>query len=234
MSAKAIKKQIRQHVDNYKSSILSRFFKTGRGEYGFGDKFLGVPVPMTRAVVKPFLKTSTIGDAEELLKSTFHEDRLAGVFLLNYLYIENPKKVFKVYVANTGFGKGINNWDLIDTSSEHIIGPYISDHMDHENRKIFIDKCIVSKDLWVRRMIVLASFYQIKKGNEKLTLYIAERLLKDTHDLIHKSVGWMLREVGKRVDRKHLVEFLKKFHTEMPRTMFRYAIEHLDKKNLGF
>lgn len=234
MSAKAIKKQLRQYVDNYKKEVMSRFFKTGRGEYGFGDKFLGVPVPITRAEVKPFLKTSTLKDAEGLLKSTFHEDRLAGVFLLNYLYVENPKKVFKVYVANTGFGKGINNWDLIDTSSEHIIGPYISDHMDPETRKVFIDKCTVSKDLWVRRMIVLASFYQIKKGNEKLTLYIAERLLNDTHDLIHKSVGWMLREVGKRVDRKLLVKFLKKFHTEMPRTMFRYAIEHLDKENLGF
>lgn len=234
MSAKAIKNQLRQHVDNYKSQDLSRFFKTGRGEYGFGDKFLGIPVPVTRATVKPFLKTSSIHDAEELLKSKFHEDRLAGVFLLNHLYKENPKKVFRSYVANTGFGKGINNWDLIDTSAEYVIGSYISNHMDHEERKKFIDKCIASKDLWVRRMIVLASFYQIKNGNEKMTFYIAERLLKDTHDLMHKSVGWMLREVGKRVDRKYLVEFLRKFHTQMPRTMYRYAIEHLDKNNLGF
>lgn len=234
MSAKAIKRALRQHVDNYKSEILSRFFKTGRGEYGFGDRFIGITVPTTRKTVKPFYKTATIADAEELLKSSFHEDRLAGVYLLNHLYTENPKKVFKVYVANTGFNKGVNNWDLIDTSAYHIVGPYISDHMDHKTCKAFVDKCIASKDLWIRRMIMVASFHQIKKSNEKLTLYIAEQSLNDTHDLMHKAVGWMLREVGKRVDRKHLVGFLKKFHTQMPRTMYRYAIEHLDKKNLGF
>lgn len=125
--------------------------------------------------------------------------------------------------------KGINNWDLIDVSSEHIVGPYVSEHMTHEARLAFINKSIASKDLWVNRMIVLASFYQIKKGNEKMTFYIAERLLGHKHDLMHKAVGWMLREVGKRVDRKVLIGFLDTHAKTMPRTALRYAIEHLSE-----
>ena len=123
--------------------------------------------------------------------------------------------------------KYINNWDLVDLSSPHIVGPYVCDYMAHEERKQFIDDCIASTHLWTVRIIVLASFYPISLGDEKMSQYIASRLLHHKHDLIHKAVGWMLREVGKRVSESALTHFLDQHAPKMPRTMLRYAIERL-------
>lgn len=232
MSAHAIKKSLRLHTNKNKSSTLSRFFKTGKGEYGYGDRFLGVSVPLVRKVVKPFYNSANLTDVETLFKSKYHEERLAGVFLLNHLYTEAvdtqvKTNIFKFYVAHTGFNLGINNWDLIDSSADKIIGDYISNYLEPEKIKKFVDSCIRNQDLWIRRMIVLATYYDIKKGNPDMVLYVAEQLLDDEHDLIHKSVGWMLREMGKRISEKPLRDFLRVYKLQMPRTMYRYAIERL-------
>jgi len=204
-----------------------RFFKTAKGQYGAGDIFLGVSVPETRKIVKKYLKEVTPRDIEKLLESKYHEARLAACLLMVQLYTNHKKEIFEMYVKNTGVDKAISNWDLIDSSAEHLVGGYISTEMEHEERKEFIDKSIASPDLWVNRMIVLASFYQIKSKNEKLILYIAPKFMDHKHDLIHKAVGWMLREMGKKVDRKYLLEFLDQYSKKMPRTMLRYSIEHL-------
>lgn len=221
-----IYKDLQRVASNERAIGSSRFFKTGAGQYGEGDLFLGVTVPEQRKIAKKYVDIEST-DIKALLASPYHEMRFVGVLCLVAQYKENPDKTFKLYVQHVGAKKGINNWDLIDVSSEHIVGPYISEHMTHEERLAFIDKSIASKDLWVNRMIVLASFYQIKKGNEKMTFYIAERLLGHKHNLMHKAVGWMLREVGKRVDRKALIGFLDTHTKNMPRTALRYAIEHL-------
>lgn len=221
-----IYKDLQSVASNKRAIGSSRFFKTGAGEYGEGDLFLGVTVPEQRKIAKKYIDIDG-SEIKALLASPYHEMRFVGVLCLVGQYKDNPNKIFKLYVQHVGAKKGINNWDLIDVSSEHIVGPYISEHMTHEERVSFIDKSISSKDLWVNRMIILASFYQIKKGNEKMTFYIAERLLHHKHDLMHKAVGWMLREVGKRVDRKVLIGFLNIHTKNMPRTALRYAIEHL-------
>jgi 3-methyladenine DNA glycosylase AlkD len=216
-----------QHVASNERAIgSSRFFKTGVGQYGEGDLFLGVTVPEQRKIAKKYADIEST-DIKALLASPYHEMRFVNVLCLVSQYKENPDKIFKLYVQYVGANKGINNWDLIDVSSEHVVGPYISEHMTHEERLAFINKSIASKDLWINRMIVLASFYQIKKGNEKMTFYIAERLLGHKHDLMHKAVGWMLREVGKRVNKKTLIDFLDTRTKNMQRTALRYAIEHL-------
>ncbi len=171
----------------------------------------------------------TLEDVDVLLQSEYHEVRLAGVLILVYF---TQKKVYplkelaRFYMQHVS---GINNWDLIDGSSEHIIGPYIQYELTHEERVDFITQCIASSNLWVNRIIVLASFHQIKQGNGKLTVYIAERMLTHKHDLIHKAVGWMLREVGKRCSMDELRGFLDQYATKMPRTMLRYAIEKMEE-----
>ncbi len=225
---KEIYKELQRVASHERAIGSSRFFKTGKGDYGEGDLFLGVTVPEQRKIAKKYVDIEST-DIKALLASPYHEMRFIGVLSLVTQYKDNPDKIFKLYVQHVGAKKGINNWDLIDVSSEHIVGPYVSEHMTHEARLAFINKSIASKDLWVNRMIVLASFYQIKKGNEKMIFYIAERLLGHKHDLMHKAVGWMLREVGKRVDRKVLIGFLDTHAKTMPRTALRYAIEHLSE-----
>lgn len=189
--------------------------------------FLGLTVPQTRALVKKHAPSMTLEEVEELLRNKYHEVRLAGVLILVYFAqkkIYPLEKIAKFYMQNTS---SINNWDLVDVSSEHIIGPYIEQCLTHNERVIFINHCMTSPNLWVNRIIILASFYQIKQGNEKLIFYIAERMLSYKHDLIHKALGWMLREVGKRCSLDILRVFLDKHAGEMPRTMLRYAIEKM-------
>lgn len=205
--------------------FLRRFFKAGPGEYAEGDKFLGVTVPQQRAIAKEF-KDLSLAEATDLLTSEWHEERLTALFILVGQYKRgdeaNKKAIYDLYLAHT---KWVNNWDLVDSSSEFIVGPYL------ENRPEKLDvleKLALSELLWERRIAMLATFDYIKKGRADEALIIAEQLLYDKHDLIQKAVGWMLREIGKRVDHSLLSAFLDEHAATMPRTTLRYAIEHFD------
>lgn len=196
-----------------------RFFKTGKGEYGEGDQFLGIRVPQIRKVAKRFKKLS-LDEIEKLLHSDFHEERLCAlIILVNRAEKAPPEKlenIYELYLANT---KYVNNWDLVDSSAEYIVGRYLAD----KDRSILYDLA-ESDNLWERRIAIMSTFYFIKRNQFEDTLKIAKLLLRDKHDLIHKAVGWMLREIGKR-DIKKEENFLDQYLKNMPRTMLRYAIE---------
>lgn len=227
-----VERELRALGNSTQAASSMRFFKTKKGEYAAGDIFLGLTVPQTRAVVKKYQEALTLPDIEKLLQSKFHEFRLAALFLLVVQYERakdgrTRKAIFICYTKNT---KYINNWDLVDTSARQIVGAYISEEMEHAERLAFINGYCRSRDLWKNRIIVLATLYQIQKGNEKMLFYVARELLHHSHDLIHKAIGWMLREVGKR-DRKVLSGFLREYAGTMPRTMLRYALEHYPPKD---
>ena len=196
-----------------------RFFKTGKGEYGEGDRFLGVRVPVIRQQVKKY-KDVPLQQVKALLKSVYHEERLFALLLLVDKYhrgsVEEKQAIYELYLANTRF---INNWDLIDSSAHHIIGAHLSD----ADRSMLYTLC-VSDDLWERRIAIIATFHFIRNGEFDDTMKIAALLLYDKEDLIHKAAGWMLREVGKR-DIAIEQSFLEQHYKVMPRTMLRYAIE---------
>lgn len=222
------------------------------GQKNKPDKFLGVRVPQTREVVKEVWKkwkadnekmgkssqSELLVEIQKLLDNEYHEVRMAGVMLLKMYYLETLKvgdeqllkKLFNFYNKNIGWNKGVNNWDSVDESAREIVGEYISNHMTHDERLGFIDKSIASKDLWVNRVVVVATWYQIRKGNEKMCFYVVERLLSHPHDLIHKACGWMLREVGRCCDREVLEKFIHEHIQKMPRTCLRYAIEHFPER----
>lgn len=200
-----------------------RFFKTGEGEYGYGDRFLGIRVPVIRRSVKRYKNTS-IDVAEKLLTSPFHEIRLFALLLLVYRFSrasdEKKEEIYHLYLRHTPY---INNWDLVDSSAHFIVGAFL------ENRdKSILADLATSKSLWERRIAMMSTFFFIKKNQFEDALKIAQQLLKDKEDLIHKAVGWMLREIGKR-DKAVEVAFLKKYYRKMPRTMLRYAIEKFSK-----
>lgn len=201
-----------------------RFFKTGKGQYGEGDLFLGITMPELRKFCKKYEKETGFEDVKILLTNKYHEIRMAGAILLLKLSKSEPEKAFEVYSCNTGVGKGINNWDLIDIAAPHIIGPLIT------AKKDLIREWVESPDLWVNRMVVLGSFFEIQQGRPDLILELAPQFLEHKHDLMHKAVGWMLREMGKRCGEKYLTDFLEVYSPRLPRTMLRYAIERLDKK----
>lgn len=203
------------------AAFLQRFFKNGPGEYGEGDVFIGVRVPATRAVVKRF-PGLPLDEIDRLLDDPVHEHRLAGALLLVARYKKQPDEVFERYLAAVRRGR-INNWDLVDASSELIVG----EHLRTRDRSL-LDELAASDSLWERRVAVLATFQFIKNGDASTTFALAERLLTDREDLMHKAVGWMLREVGKRVSREQLLGFLDAHAAVMPRTMLSYATEHLD------
>ncbi len=196
-----------------------RFFKTAEGEYGFGDIFLGIRVPVIRQAIKKY-KTTPLSVAEKLLKSEYHEVRLFALLLLVFRFskssVDEQEKIYHLYLSNTQY---INNWDLVDSSAHHIIGAYI----ENKDKSVLYD---LSKSnlLWERRIAIISTFYFIKKNQFSDTLHISEQLLSDQEDLIHKAVGWMLREIGKR-DLAKEVAFLKAHYKKMPRTMLRYVIE---------
>ena len=219
---KQIVNQLKALGDSDIAEHSQRFFKTGAGEYGEGDKFLGIRVPVIRKCVKEYRDIS-LEDTLDLLKNTFHEVRLLAVLILVSKYATlktsaEPKEIYQAYLKHTEF---INNWDLVDSSAEHIVGAYLFS----KNRKPLF-RLVRSKNLWERRIGVMATFYFIKRDDFSDTLAIAELLLKDKEDLIHKAVGWMLREVGNRNLKKE-ESFLNKHYKDMPRTMLRYAIEKL-------
>lgn len=214
-------KTLNSHGNKRDAVFLQRFFKTGPGQYSEGDIFIGLRVPTTRLLIKgyEFLELSEI---QKLLSSKIHEHRLAALLILVKKFSGADealrKKIYELYLKNS---KNINNWDLVDSSAEHIVGGYLAD-----KSKAILKKLAKSKLLWERRIAVLATFHYIKKGRAQENFEIAQMLLKDEHDLIHKAVGWMLREVGKRCSRPMEETFLKKHYKMMPRTMLRYAIEH--------
>lgn len=193
------------------------FFKTGPGQYGEGDKFWGLRVPQVRQVVKEF-KNLPLNEIIKLLRHEVHEVRLCAVLLLVANFPKDPEKIYKIYLENT---KYINNWDIVDLSAGYIVGTYL----DKRPKDILL-KLARSKDLWERRIAMIATFYSIKNGDAKVGLQIAEILINDKHDLIQKAVGWMLREIGKRCSVYAEEKFLQTHASTMPRTTLRYAIEH--------
>jgi len=214
-----LKAELQSLADPERARILSRFFKTGKGQYGEGDVFLGITVPGQRSVAKRYHALS-FKDIEKLLFSKTHEHRLAALLILVIQYKKaddrSRRKIIDFYLSHTG---RINNWDLVDLSAEKILGDYLVD-----KDKAVLYRLAQSRNLWERRMAIIATFAFIKNNAFEDTLRIAEMLLDDHHDLIHKAAGWMLREIGKR-DLKSEEEFLQEHHGSMPRTMLRYAIE---------
>ncbi len=218
-----LKKEFRSLADIKQAGILQRFFKTGPGQYGEGDLFLGIKVPVQRKLAKKYadLEMSWI---ERLLNSPIHEHRLTSLFILisqfNKADSQTQKDIFNFYIE---YSKRINNWDLVDLSAPNIVGKYLVDKKVKELK--ILDRLAVSHNLWERRIAILATFEFIKLGKSDLTFRIAQKLLKDKEDLIHKAVGWMLREVGKRIGEAEEEKFLLPHYQSMPRTMLRYAIE---------
>ncbi len=216
---KNIRSALRKSANEADARILKRFFKTGPGEYGEGDLFIGVRVPATRRVAKEYRNLS-LADTLTLLKSDIHEERLLALIILTRKFQKGtPEERAVVYGQYLDHTKYINNWDLVDTSAAHIVGAYLQ----NKSRKP-LHALARSEYLWDRRIAIISTFHFIKNNDFDETLTIAEMLLSDTHDLIHKAVGWMLREVGKR-DISKENDFLLKHYRNMPRTMLRYAIE---------
>jgi 3-methyladenine DNA glycosylase AlkD len=207
-----------------KAKIFQKFFKTGAGEYGEGDIFLGITVPEERKISKEF-KDLDLNSIQELLNSNVHEKRLISLLILIEQFEksdeENKKRIFEFYLNNS---KRINNWDLVDLSAPNIVGNYLLN-----KDKNILYQLAISKELWEKRISIISTFAFIRQNEFKDVLKISEILLNDNHDLIHKAVGWMLREVGKR-DTKTLKEFLKLHYKKMPRTMLRYAIERFPEE----
>ena len=214
-----LKTTIRNNADKEHAKTMQWFFKTGKGEYGEGDKFLGLKVPLQRKIAKIFSDIE-FSDLKQLLHSDYHEDRLISLLILVNKYQsadeKSKEKIYKFYILNR---KHINNWDLVDLSAPKIVG----EHLLHREKDLLY-KYAQSNKLWEKRIAILSTYTFIKNNNLTITLQLADILLYDEHDLIHKAVGWMLREVGK-MNMKVLDGFLKPRYINMPRTMLRYAIE---------
>jgi 3-methyladenine DNA glycosylase AlkD len=272
MTYQKVHQDLKKLANPKKAKLLGRFFKTGKGQYGEGDIFLGIMVPQQRKVVKKF-KELPLSEIQKLINSKFHEERLVGVLILVEQYQSlchsegakateeslkqtatkgsfaslrmTPETIYKFYLKNS---RRINNWDLVDLSAPKIVGDYLfqtpfrgghetlptcpsgrREGSKNSKRKILY-KLVKSKNLWERRIAVLATFWFIRYRDFADALKIAKILLDDKHDLIHKAVGWMLREIGKR-DEKVLRQFLNQHAPKMPRTMLRYAIEKFSEKD---
>jgi len=219
MTVQDIQKRLKKLGNEKHAAISQRFFKTGPGEYGEGDKFIGIRVPVLRALVKEYADLS-VAQILILLRSHIHEERLLALLLLVDSFSQGDDaartSIFELYLKHTEF---INNWDLVDSSAEHIVGAYLMD-----KSKAVLYRLAESVNLWERRIAIMSTFHFVKRHEFSETLKISKMLLFDRQDLIHKATGWMLREIGKR----HLQteeRFLKVHYKKMPRTMLRYAIE---------
>ena len=214
--------------DPVRAKNLSWFFKTGVGKYGEGDVFLGIPVPIQRKIAKKYVNL-TLVDVQELLSSKNHEYRLTALLILVLKYqkadMQGKEEIFRFYLANT---RNINNWDLVDLSAPKIVGDYL---VNKERSVLY--RFAASDNLWERRIAVLSTFRFIANSDFEDAIAIAVLLLHDKHDLIHKAVGWALREIGKR-NQIAEEQFLRKYFMEMPRTMLRYAIEKFDENKREF
>jgi 3-methyladenine DNA glycosylase AlkD len=224
LSSSELSKSLHAIANKEIAVILQRFFKTGPGQYGEGDKFLGIKVPQQRELAKRFKDLSLI-EVEKSLQSVWHEERLTALLILTYKFpkaVESERaKIYKLYIKNL---KYINNWDLVDLSAPNIVGTYLLD-----KPRDILYKLIESKHLWSRRVAVLATFTFLRNKQYADIITFAEKLLNDKEDLMHKASGWMLREMGKR-DLGELRHFLDKHVLKMPRTMLRYAIEKLEEE----
>tara|TARA_Y100000310_G_scaffold344506_1_gene457629 strand:+ start:4522 stop:5214 length:693 start_codon:yes stop_codon:yes gene_type:complete len=219
-----LKQDLENLADNKRKEALQRFFKTGPDQYGEGDIFLGITVPDQRKVAKKY-KDLPLNQTEELLQSKIHEHRLTALLILIQKYKENREEIVNLYLKNT---KRINNWDLVDLSAHKILGDYLLN-----KEKTILYRLAKSNNLWERRIAIIATASFINNNQFQDTLEISKILLNDKQDLIHKAVGWMLREVGKR-DQNLEEEFLKQHHKQMPRTMLRYSIERFSEEKRKF
>ena len=222
----SIREELNSQKNLEKSKNLERFFKTKKGEYGYGDKFIGLSVPAQRKIAKKFYKDISIDDVLGLLDSEIHEHRLTALLILVYKYDksndeEEKSEIINAYLDNLS---KVNNWDLVDLSADKLLGPYL-----FKRDKKLLYRFAESDDLWKQRIAIMSTFYFIKNKQYEDTLKLAEMLIQHKHDLIHKAIGWMLREIGNR-DYQIEYEFLKKHYNDMPRTMLRYAIEKFDEE----
>jgi len=219
MTVHEIRTKLQKLGNKQRAKVSQGFFKTGPGEYGEGDVFLGIKVPELRKLAKE-CQDITVKEVKQLVRSSIHEERLLALLILVLMYSKGnettKKRIYELYLGNTKF---INNWDLVDGSAEHIVGDFL---VDKSKKPLY--SLAKSTDLWERRISIMSTFHFIKRNEFSETLKISKMLLSDEEDLIHKAVGWMLREVGKR----HLQteeKFLREHYMRMPRTMLRYAIE---------
>jgi len=216
-----------------KIKIFKRFFKTKKGEYGEGDEFLGITVPLIRDLSRKYIELE-YSDIKKLLENKYHEIRLCALIILTYKFEKYKKEknenelkyIYNFYLENI---KYINNWDLVDLSCYKIIGEYLL----NKDRSI-LEELSISKNLWERRIAIISTFAFIKNNEYKDTVKICEILLNDKQELIHKATGWMLREMGKRINKELLINFLNKYYKKMPRIMLRYSIERLNNDEKAF
>ena len=219
LTAALARRALAQFGSPERAAGVARFFKSGKGEYGEGDVFIGCSVPECRLVAREF-RALPLVEIEKLMTSRIHEERAVGLFILVAQFERSPdRKIFDLYRKRMAF---VNNWDLVDMSAPNIVGGWLAD-----KPRSLLDTLAKSKVLWYRRIAMVATFYFIRRGESKDATRIAEALVNDEHDLIHKAVGWMLREVGKRASANALDAFLRRHAATMPRTMLRYAIERL-------
>ena len=218
----AVRRALREQARPDRVAGITRFFKCGPGEYGEGDAFIAVTVPAQRSVARRF-RDLPLKESEKLLTSRIHEERLTALFILVDQFTRGDDRtrgqIFRLYMRRLGF---INNWDLVDTSAAPIVGGWLED-----KPRGLLDRLARSKHLWSRRVAMIATFHYIHRRDHRDAIRIATILVNDTHDLIHKAVGWMLREVDKRASPAALTTFLNRHASTMPRTMLRYAIERL-------
>jgi 3-methyladenine DNA glycosylase AlkD len=212
--------ELRSSSNINKSKILTKFFQTHKGGYGEGDQFLGVTVPIQRQIAKKYYDKISLTDLKYYISNPFHECRLTAIFILVNKFQksipDHKKEIYHYYIDHL---KNINNWDLVDSSADKIIGAYLFD-----KEKNFIYELSKSKNLWYQRISIISTFHFIRKNQFDDTLTLSKHFLNHEHDLIHKAVGWMLREIGK-INYKIEYNFLKSHYLKMPRTMLRYAIE---------
>ncbi len=225
MTSVQVLELLEKSSDPMRAENAAWFFKTGEGQYGYGDQFLGLSVPQTRAVAK-LAKDLSIQEVALLLQSNWHEARLCAVLIWVYQFSRSDdagkERIYNAYLKNKS---RVNNWDLVDSSAHKIVGAWT-----YDKSKDIIFTLAHSSSLWDRRIAILSCFYGIGRGDPKLALQIAPLLLNDREDLIHKAVGWMLREIGKRCSREALETFLDEYYDQLPRTTLRYAIEHFSKE----
>lgn len=225
-TSKNVVKALKKIADPKIAEHSGRFFKSGPGEYGEGDQFLGIRVPNQRKIAKKY-RDIPFDEISEVLQSRYHEVRLTAVLILVYKYqkakkFEDHQKIYQFYINNL---EGVNNWDLVDSSAKYIAGHFL---FEYDQDRSFLYELSDSDNLWERRIAIMTTFYFVDKRDFDLTLELAEKYLDAPEDLIHKATGWMLREIGKQ-DKNLLRKFLNKHYQDMPRTMLRYAIEKLDE-----
>ena len=231
MTAQDTKVELNKLKNNKKAATYARFFKTGKGEYGEGDKFLGLTTPQTQKIAQNHYKETELKEIQILLKEELHECRSCALGILKRKYTEANSKgkgeIVKFYIKNA---KNINNWDLVDMSAHYILGDWLLTHPENKN---IIYEFSKSKNLWKKRIAIISTFAFVRQNQFDDTLKLSMILMYDKHDLIHKATGWMLREVGKR-DQDVLEDFLGRFSKIMPRTTLRYSIEKLSEEKRKF